>query len=318
MSMFVLKDEIDFSAYMQETAGGRKIRDSGDYIQELIDAIGTPEAKPFGWSLPWEKCGRSFEYHPGEVTLWAGANGTGKSLITGQLALDMVCRREPVVIASLEMLPKKTLLRMIQQWIGSDPVSYHGMRDAEDLLRDLYRDFKAQAGDVLSLYDQVGSISSDEALAVVRYSADKLKARHFVLDSLMKCVKGFDDYNAQKEFVNSLCQVAKDTGMSIHLVAHTKKLADEGKRPNKYDVSGAAAVTDLVDNVMLFWRNKPKEAERRAGGFKLQQEPDAVLMCCKQRENGDEPEFALWYDHDSQSYVESPGAKPIDFASRCV
>lgn len=316
--MFVVKDEIDFSAYMQETSGGRKIRDVSDYLQEMIDAIGTPEAVPFGWRLPWEKCGSLFQYHPGEVTLWAGANGTGKSLITGQIALDMVCRRETVVIASLEMLPKKTLGRMVRQWIGMNPDSFLGIRDAENTLRHLYRDFQAQAEGHLYVYDQVGSITADEALAVVRYSADKLKAKHFVLDSLMKCVKGTDDYNAQKDFVNSLCQIAKDTGISVHLVAHTKKLGDEGKRPNKYDVSGSSSVTDLVDNVMLFWRNKPKEAERRAGGMKLQQEPDAVLMCCKQRELGEEPEFALWYDHDSQSYVESPGAKPIDFASRCV
>lgn len=318
MSMFVVPDEIDFRAYMQESEGGRKIRDVGDYLQEMIDGIGKPRTEPRGWDLPWEKAAGSFRYHPGEVTLWAGANGTGKSLLTGQVALDMVCRRETVVVASLEMPPRKTLARMVQQWIGSDPVSYEGIPKAEGVLRDLMGDFKSQAAGHLKIYDQMGQISSDEALAVVRYCADKLKAKHFVLDSLMKCVKGTDDYNAQKDFVNALCAIAKDTGMGIHLVAHTKKLSDEGKRPNKYDVSGSSAITDLVDNVLLFWRNKPKEADRRAGGSKLVNEPDAVLMCCKQRELGEEPEFALWYDKDSQGYVETPGGKAINFMDRCA
>lgn len=318
MTMMVLRDEIDFSAYMKETVGNRKIRSASDYIDEMIANIGKPEAIPFGWSLPWEKCGRMFQFHPGEVTLWAGANGTGKSLITGQLAVDMVCRRETVVIASLEMLPKKTLHRMMQQWSGMNPLSVNHIPEAQKILASLYEDFRTQADGSLYLYDQIGSLNADEALALVRYAAHELKAKHFILDSLMKCVEGEDNYNGQKNFVNSLCQIAKDTDMTIHLVAHTKKLGDEGKRPNKYDVSGSGSVTNLVDNVLLFWRNKPKEAERRAGGVKLQQEPDAVLMCCKQRELGEEPEFALWYDHDSQSYVESPGAKPIDFASRCV
>jgi twinkle protein len=318
MSLYVIPDEIDFSAYMHETVGGRKVRDVGDYLQEMLDEIGKPQAAAAGWALPWDKTRDTFRYHPGEVTLWAGSNGTGKSLLTGQIALDMVCRREPVVIASLEMLPRRTLNRMVQQWIGSDPASYHGIPKAENLLRGLIRDFKGQAEGLLKIYDQVGQISADEALAMARYCADKLGTKHLVLDSLMKCVRGTDDYNAQKDFVNALCSVGKDTGMSIHLVAHTKKLADEGKRPNKYDVSGSSAITDLVDNVMLFWRNKPKEAERRQGGQKLRDEPDAVLMCCKQRELGEEPEFGLWYHKDSQSYVEHPSAEPINWEERCT
>jgi twinkle protein len=318
MSMFLVPDEIDFSSYMSETAGGRKVRDVGDYLQEMLDEIGQPLSAPMGWALPWQKTRETFRYHPGEVTLWAGSNGTGKSLLTGMVALDMVCRREQVVVASLEMLPKRTLHRMLRQWIASDPESYRGIPKAEELLRNLVRDFKGQAQGMLKIYDQVGQITADEALAMARYCADKLKTKHIVLDSLMKCVKGTDDYNAQKDFVNALCAVAKDTGMSIHLVAHTKKLADEGKRPNKYDVSGSSAITDLVDNVMLFWRNKPKEAERRQGGSRLRDEPDAVLMCCKQRELGEEPEFGLWYERDSQSYVESPTSDPINWGDRCI
>lgn len=316
MSMFVEPDEIDFAAYMVETEGGRKVRAASLYLQDMIDALGTPAQVVPGWNLPWLKTEGLFRYHPGEVTLWAGANGTGKSLITGMVALDMMARREPVVIASLEMPPRKTLRRMVRQWVGSDPDSYGCHPDAVQILRGLFEDFRTQAEGNLYLYDQVGSIDAETALAVIRYAADKLGAKHFVLDSLMKCVRGFDDYNAQKDFVNSLCTVAKDTGLSVHLVAHTRKQSDEGKRPNKYDVSGASSVTDLVDNVMLFWRNKPKEAERRQGGQKLQTEPDAVLMCCKQRELGEEPEFGLWFDRDSQSYTESPGSAPIDWAKR--
>lgn len=315
MSMFVVPDEIDFAFYMQDSEGGRKIRDAADYLKDMIDEVGTPAQQLPGWHLPWAKTEGLFRYHPGEVTLWAGANGSGKSLITGMVALDAVCRRERVVIASLEMPPRKTLRRMVRQWIGSDPDSYQGT-EAFRILRELYEDFAAQSGGVLKIYDQVGSISSETALAVVRYAAEKLQAKHFVLDSLMKCVRGTDDYNAQKDFVNALCTIAKDSGMSVHLVAHTRKLEDEGKRPNKYHVSGSSAITDLVDNALLFWRNKPKEADRRSGGQKMAHEPDAVLMCCKQRELGDEPEFGLWFDRDSQSYVETPGGHPIRWHER--
>ena len=111
MSLYVIPDEIDFSAYMQETAGGRKVRDVGDYLREMLDEIGKPQAAATGWALPWDKTRETFRYHPGEVTLWAGSNGTGKSLLTGQIALDMVCRREPVVIASRRSTPMFSVVK---------------------------------------------------------------------------------------------------------------------------------------------------------------------------------------------------------------
>ena len=314
MSLYVIPDEIDFSAYMQETAGGRKVRDVGDYLQEMLDEIGKPQAAATGWALPWDKTRETFRYHPGEVTLWAGSNGTGKSLLTGQIALDMVCRREPVVIASLEMLPRRTLNRMVQQWIGSDPASYHGIPKAENLLRELIRDFKGQAEGLLKIYDQVGQISADEALAMARYCADKLGTKHLVLDSLMKCVMGEDDYNGQKAFVDELCAIARDTGIHIHLVLHVKKPATEGKKPTKYDMKGTGAITDQPDNVICVWRDKSKERDRRSNKMVSSTQPDQVLIVDKQR-NGEgwEGMIGLWFHAQSQQFVVGHDAAPMDF-----
>jgi twinkle protein len=39
--------------------------------------------------MPWSKAIGEFNFRPGEVTLYAGSNGGGKSLITGQIALRL-------------------------------------------------------------------------------------------------------------------------------------------------------------------------------------------------------------------------------------
>lgn len=317
MAMLIEPDEIDFSKYMEETESRRKIRCASDYIEEMIASIGSDQAVLAGWDLPWEKSKNLFRFHPGEVTLWAGPNGSGKSLITGMVGLDLTCQREKVCVASFEMPPKKTLGRMARSWCGTNPAQYHGSSVGEDLLRRLYSDMKIQSDGHLFIYDQLGSVKSETALAVVRYCARERGIKHIIIDSLMKCVRGTDDYNAQKDFVNELCTIAKDEMVTIHLVCHTKKLADESKRPSKYDIAGTGDITNLVDNVLLFWRNKPKEAERRAYSTKLDHEPDAILSCCKQRELGEEPEFSLWYERDSETYIEGPNAGPINWVGRC-
>jgi twinkle protein len=123
----------------------------------------------------------------------------------------------------------------------------------------------------------------------------------------MKCVRGEDDYNGQKSFVDELTAIARDYGMHVHLVHHIKKLENELKRPDKFDVKGTGAITDQVDNVLLVWRNK---ADKRTP----QDDEDANLIVCKQRNGEWEGRIKLWFDRGSQQFVESAGLNPINFA----
>jgi len=113
----------------------------------------------------------------------------------------------------------------------------------------------------LWIYDQMGRVKKDRIMQVIRYCSEELKIQHMVVDSLMKCGIGTDDYNAQKEFVNDLCTHAQDSEMHIHLVAHARKGQSEDTRTGKFDIKGASEITDQVDNVFTIFRNKKKEAE---------------------------------------------------------
>lgn len=305
-------DEIDFALYEQETEAKQKVKSAAIWVQELIDRIRNPKRTPRAL-MPWRKTHGLLQFRPGEVTIWGGANGQGKSLVTGQVALGLCAQGEKVCIASFEMKPIKTLERMGRQWSGENPdhPAFRGSEHAVEYLTDLYEQFRDWTDGKLFLYDQQGTVTAKQVCAVVRFCATEKGVTHFFVDSLMKCVAGEDDYNGQKAFVDELTAIARDHQIHIHLVHHIKKPPSEDHKPNKYDYKGSGAITDQVDNVVSVWRNKPKERAREIGKTVSDAEPDCLLICDKQRNGEWEGQIGLWFHKDSQQYVGNPGEEPI-------
>lgn len=308
---FLTDDLIDFAKYEQETDEHALVKPASVWVTELIENLRHP-VKPKQQVMPWGKTHGLVQFRPGEVTVWGGANGAGKSLITGMIALSLLAQDQRVCIASFEMKPRKTLERMARQWSNYDPhdPAFAGSPEARESLISVYEDFKGWARS-LWLYDQQGTVTAKKVCSVVRFCAVEKGVTHFFIDSLMKCVAGEDDYNGQKAFVDELTAIARDHDIHIHLVHHIRKPSDESHKPNKYDYKGTGAITDQVDNVISVWRNKPKERKREAGGNVDANEPDALLICDKQR-NGDwEGSIGLWYDRASQQYLAREGDDPV-------
>lgn len=294
-----IADDLDLSSYMQTQEMRQKVRAASDFHGDVVEYLFT-EASTAGERLPWRKTADWVRFRSGEVTLWSGMNGHGKSLVMGQVITGFSYQRAGTCIASLEMPPKITLARMIKQAAGT----------GDALSRQYAEDYLRLAGANLWLYDHVGHAKKDKILALIRYCADKLKLKHFVIDSLMKCGIGLEDYDGQAAFVSDLCDIGRDTGMHIHLVAHSKKQADESKAPGKMDIKGSGTISDLVHNVITVWRNKPKEKRVESGDHSASGEPDQILICDKQR-NGDwEGLIRLWYHPESRQYIETVGEYP--------
>ena len=308
----IFADEIDFAAYEQETDAQQKVKPAGLWIQELMERIKSP-VKAVQAVMPWRKTHGMVQFRPGEVTVWGGANGNGKSLVTGQIALSLCAQGEKVWIASFEMKPSKTLERMGRQFSGFNPndPAFSGSDEATKELLDVYQQFKEWTDGRLWLYDQQGTVTTRQVCAVVRYCAKERGITHFFVDSLMKCVSGEDDYNGQKLFVDELTAIARDNGIHIHLVHHIRKPADESHKPSKYDYKGSGSITDQVDNVISVWRNKAKEKKRDEGKAIEDKDPDALLICDKQRNGEWEGSIGLWFDRASMQYVGGPGDEPL-------
>lgn len=301
MTQFITdRDVIDFRQYMKATDHDHKIIPAASFQREVERYFHDPEL-PRGALPPWRKLAGRLRFRPGEVTLWSGISGHGKSLALGQTATALVAQGERVCIASLEMKPVITLARMVRQ----------ASRQAKPTVQFI-EEFHQTTGESLLLYDQIGTVRADKMLAVLRYCAQRRGVRHMVIDSLMKCGLAEDGYTEQKHFLDGLCTAARDHDLHVHLVAHARKGRDEHEAPGKMDVKGSGSIVDQVDNVVVVWRNKRKEVEQQAGKHDRRNEPDAVLSVEKQRNGEWEGRCLLWFDHASTQFVEQDGAPAMD------
>lgn len=291
MPEILIPDDIDFNKYLKDTDPGERVRPAIEYLDavmhELAPAHDTPQYPKMPFADHW------LYFAPAEVTVWGGFNNSGKSILQGQVLTDFVERGAKACIASFEMKPAKTLARIVRQVFGMSTPS-----------RESVVGFLGRNSGKLWLYDQQGTVNPDKMIAVVKHCADVLHCEHIAIDSLMKCVRGTDDYNGQKDFVDKLTAAARDYRIHVHLVAHLKKGDGDDRMPTRYDLKGAAEISDLVDNVLLVWRNKKKERLRDAGQDFCESDPDAILICDKSRNGEWEGRTKLWFDRSTQKFFD--------------
>ncbi len=247
-----------------------------------------------GQPLPWAKVSDKIRFRPGEVSVWSGVNGHGKSLMLGHVVMHGAkVTGSRACIASLEMRPERTLTRLARQATGLRMPS-------RGYIAETFRWFS----EWLWLFDLVGTAKVNRLIEVFSYAYRRYGITVFVVDSLSKCGIAEDDYNGQKAFVEQLCDFANTHNVHVHLITHIRKQIDENKPTGKMDVKGTGAITDMAFNNLIVWRNKVKEAKQQ-DGEPQDGKPDAVLTCDKQRNaDGWEGKIALWFDRESMQYLE--------------
>jgi len=293
---------IDFEQYQELHDIVYQIKEKGEF-EDSLNSYFEGNLYSKGCSLPWTKTRETIALRPSEVSIWAGINGHGKSLLLGQVVLSLLEQKQKCLIASFEMRPEVTLARMARQAIGIKKPSQNAVKSFSEWLPDQ-----------LYIYDHHGMIESYQMLAVCRYAHEVLGLNHIVIDSLMKCVRGEDSYNEQKDFVNELCSIARATGMHIHLVHHIRKANDEKQISGKFDLKGSGSISDQADNVFIVWKNKEKaQIVATQPGYFDREEPDAMLVCEKQRNGEFEGRIKLWFDYKSQQFIESADTPIHDY-----
>lgn len=283
---------VDLAGYMTEQVE-HNVKPAASYRDELIRRLldrgeGDPDATP----LPFNLFRGKFEFRQHELTIWTGYKGHGKSLMISQALMAAIRRGKRVFIISPEFRPESVLERMLYQFSATtSPMREHITEFMDFLLERMW------------LYDAQASLKADEVVALCRYAADKLDADHILIDSLMKCGMGPDDYAGQKQFVDRIQSVAHANPLHIHLVAHARKTNDDSKPPRLHDIKGASEIADMAENVLVVWRNKEKEKNFE----QKHDEPDASLSVEAQRNaDGWIGTVNLNHDSDSQLFME-PG-----------
>jgi twinkle protein len=243
--------EIDWQRYMRPEDKARII--PAEALSEKAKArlmVG-PEQED-GLRLPWEKTHGKVVIRPGKLAVWAGWTHHGKTQMVKQAMLCAIQQSERPLIASMEEEVVDVYCDM-----GVMACAKQSPSPKE------FEQFNSFVTGKLWLFDQQGQIDPARIQAVIRYAASELQVTQVVVDSLMLLAVNRDDYEAQAKFVAQLKATAKDTGVTIHLVAHMRKR--DGKVGDEtpgtvHDIAGGHEIASIADYVFLPWRDKKLNA----------------------------------------------------------
>lgn len=296
MAEVLTNDTVDLDRYLRDGPNVTKVKPASTFLSQLRASFKGETTRSWG-NLPFKKTLDNVRLRRGDMSVWSGINGDGKSALLGQVMLGLMAAGQRVCIASLEMKPEETLKRMTQQASAVE-------QPADSFLED----FSAWTDNRLWIYDHLGTVKWKYMVALVRYLHAELGIQHAVIDSFTKCGIAPDDFDAQKQFVDELFAHCKATGMHVHLVTHMRKADKYSRRPSKFEVRGAGEITDLPDNLFMVVRNRDKE--EKAGDPKVSQEPDTWLMVEKQRNHTFEGTIGLWFFRSIRRWVENGMENP--------
>lgn len=296
--------------------------------QELISFIGEQESQEIGSvdsfsdrlikhmegghglkgdKLPWAKTHGAVRLGQGQLSVWGGINGHGKTLMLSMAMTRLLAQGKRVLIASMEMKPEETLQWMVSQAAGCEPCKEFAIS-----WMDRYRDNGF-------IYDCLDKVPQERILGLCHYAGKVLNIDHIVIDSLTMCGVGREDYSQQAEFVNLLRAAAKLYGIHIHLVCHMRKGSDENEQVGKFNIRGAGEIADLADKVFIVFRNKRREQHlayqenNMPFDESIIEQPDVWLKLVKNRQDGTEMNFGLYFHKESMQFVSREGrAMPLE------
>jgi len=264
-------------------------------VDEVTRLFYPEQGEHVGYQTPYANPGDKLLFRPGELTLWSGASGSGKSQILSDSQVDLVKQGSRFCLASLEMKPGMTLKRMVKQVVGLDMPTPQAIRDAHEYMDQ-----------GLILYERVGKSGVDNLLEVFEYAKNKYGCDQFIIDSLMRLGIGSEDYEGQEKAVFKIVDWTIRNNVHVHLVAHTRK-GDGQSAPATEDVKGAMEIGANAFNIVTVWRNRQREAELQNADEETQRQwadtPGVVLNVAKQRNGDFEGKVAMWFDQDSYRYT---------------
>jgi len=297
---------VDFDAMVQaaKPLDPEELRSAAEYFEQVVDLFYPDPNAPKTPVLHIDRDLDWFRFRGGEVSVWTGINGHGKSLLLSQVQIGLMAQGERFVVFSGELKPANLLQRSVKQAAGLGRPTRAYIHAIGEWMRERYW-----------LFDLQGSAKLDRLLEVFTYAFQRYGCTQFVIDSLMMTdvpEDGPGSMTAQKDAMRKLTGFSKRFDVHVHLVAHPRKARDESAAPNKMDVAGSGKITDGADNVFSVWsaqKDQSKVPDEADAGL-----PDGKLELQKQR-NGDVQRFTqqLWFDEPAKQYRTQRRRVPLSF-----
>ena len=197
-----------------------------DFHDEILEELNPEKKAQEGTRLPWSKSFNDVRLRKSEVTVWAGINSHGKSVLLSHVMVDSVTQRDRWCVASMEMPATKLGAKVYQQAGGvQHPAPKYSAKIRELIDHNIF------------IFTTYGTAKADKILEVFEYARRRYGVNHFLIDSLSKCGFAEDDYKGQKGLVDRLFEYSLENRVHVHLVVHMRKNESEEKVPGKWDRS---------------------------------------------------------------------------------
>lgn len=246
-------------------------------------------------------------FFAGELSVWTGVNGSGKSTILSQLLLESVEQGHRVCAYSGE-LPKEQFKEWtLLQAAGPDHITYEsdkltGKRIAvpEPIA---HKQIDEWLGDRYWLFDLEKNTSHSPETILTQFEAARMQygADVFLVDNIMMVdfdgVREKDFYREQSRFMRTLITFAKRRMVHVHLVVHPNKDGAGDGKLTKKDVGGSGDITNRPDNVFAM-SIRSREVDGKA-------EQCPYLTILKNRDFGAKGEVWLDFDKKSRRYYQT-------------
>lgn len=233
----------------------------------------------------------------GELSIFTGRGGSGKSTILNQFSLEVAKQGGRVLIYSPELTDGQYKNWTTRQMIPKDHSDF--LEKVYDPIEEENKFFvKKHYSDKMSLwldkyFNYISSgikLTDKEILKIIVKDIKKYNTKFIVIDNLMKInfENTNDIYESQKVFVNELSEISKRYNVCVNLVAHPKK--HDPYNPDQYDIAGTSNMPNLVDNIYYFIQIGENDHE----GFKkynkknhetiVNNQVNSGMVCLKSRE----------------------------------
>ena len=248
---------------------------------EVIDAIWqAPVFRPDGiilgedtWELLKEEDNVSTVQYPfeqlntktaglrlGEIVVFCGGSGIGKSQVCREIAYHLIKNDEPVAYIALEENVKRSIRGLVSLELNK-PIHLEDVRKEipEDKLRKAWEAISSKA----MFYDHWGSLDSDNLINRIRYLVRGCGCRWVILDHLSIVVSGLENIDERRTIDNTMTalrSLVEELNIGLILVSHLKrpdgnKGHEEGVTTSLSQLRGSHAIAQLSDICIGIERN---------------------------------------------------------------
>ena len=266
----------------------------------------------------------------GDVTVWSGKRGEGKSTLLSNIMLDAVDENKKVCAYSGELRADRFQYWTDLQAAGKGNIKNYYNEQRSKTVYFVESEIKAKIhqwyADKYWLYDNLAATSEEDVsiLRLFEKAAKRYDCRVFMVDNLMTADYGKtnddDFYRNQSSFVGKLVEFANRHNVHVHLVAHPRKT---GKKLEADDVSGSGDITNRAANVITLERTpqsvndcdlilsiKKNRWEGKQGTVKLNY--CDISHRIFEAVRGDKKAYG-WVDNKNNWFREDYGNEPLPF-----